>query len=619
MDTEPIRLELLAPARDAETAIAAIDHGADAVYIGGPDHGARAAAANSVEDISRVADYAHRFGARVYVTLNTLIYDDELDAVQGLVTELYAAGVDALIVQDMALLEMDLPPVELHASTQCDARTPEKVSRLAEAGFSQIVLPREFSLEDIRRAAQAVPGVPMEVFVHGALCVSYSGDCQAGQVLGRRSANRGECPQICRLEFRLTDAQGRTITPPDGGRPTRHWLSLADMNRLDSLASLAEAGARSFKIEGRLKGAAYVKEVTAAYSAALDALVAGSEGRYVRASYGRTALSFRPDVRRCFNRGFTRYCLRPGDERGISSTLTPKFIGPQVAVMRGADARALHVDTQAKIAAGDGLVWFDSEGRLHGFRVNRAEEDKIYPAPGADLPSKTGTPLYRNHDHAHEALMTRADTARRTLGLKAVLQVREGHIALSLTDCAGRTATVTSPEKYTDTARQDPRPHRREILSRLGDTFFSLDALDDRAGDLFIPAKTLTALRRQALEALEAVPLPRTTRPHAAGNPDLHGLRLTYHDNVANRLAEKYYTEHGAEVAEKALEIEPPKGEVRVMTTRYCLRREQGACLKIASQRDRLPVGDLFLEAPAGRLRLRCDCAECQMQIFTKP
>lgn len=617
----PAALELLAPARDADTAIAAIVHGADAVYIGGPSFGARAAAGNSLDDLRRVVEYARPYGVKVYVTFNTIIYDSELVEARRLVAELYEIGVDALIVQDMALTAMDILPIELHASTQTDARTPAKVAMLARAGFSQIVLPREFSLDEIRAAAEAAPDTGMEVFVHGALCVCYSGDCQAGYVATGRSANRGECPQICRLEYRLEDADGRELAAADSGRSTRHWLSLADMNRLPELAALADAGARSFKIEGRLKGPAYVKEVTAAYSAALDRLVEESGGRYRRSSYGRSRAAFAPDVSAVFNRGFTPYFLRRGDDR-VSSTLTPKYTGPKIGTYLGARGAAIRVKTDIGLHAGDGLGWYGDDGRFRGFRVNRAEPGLVYPAPGSDVPRRAGTALYRNLDAARDSLLARPDTATRRIALRLRLSAAVGSsVALHATDERGISAEVTAALPHTDTARSPQQAYRRDIFSRLGDTSYELEGYTDDAGDIFIPAKELAALRRSAAEALDAAwaARPRATRRRSTLPPDaLAGYTADYHDNVANRLAADFYRSHGARIDRRALEVEPPTGEVRVMTTRYCLRREQGECLREPGAGRRWPAGDLYLRAPLGRLRLHFDCANCRMQVHAQ-
>ena len=615
------QLELLAPARDAETAMAAIAHGADAVYIGGPAFGARAAAGNSIADIARVVEEAHKFGVRVYVTLNTIIYEHELDEVKRTVENLYAAGVDALIVQDMALLELDLPPIDLHASTQTDARSPEKVAMLSAAGFSQIVLPREFSLEEIRKAAQAAPASDIEVFVHGALCVSYSGDCHAGAILAGRSANRGECPQICRLKYQLTGPDGKPVARlKDNGPAVRHWLSLVDLNQSANLLPLADAGARSFKIEGRLKPVVYVKNITATYSDALDKAIAASGGRYRRASFGKVEKTFTALPSKSFNRGFSTAFLY-GRPKGMISEYTPKFAGEPVGTVAAVKNGALLLNTTAQLHNGDGLTFFNRDHELIGFRVNRAEGDRIFPAPGTKNLPEPGTTLFRNFDSEFETILGRPDSARRTIGLNITIRhLPDGRVALDVRDERGNAITVTTSQPFSDTARSPQEAMRADLLSRLGDTIYRLDSLDDRLGNLFMPSKALVALRRLALDALDRAwrmrYTRRTRRKSSLGAESMKGLITTYHDNVANSLAEKFYIRHGATVDEKAAEVETPRGEVRVMTTRYCLRNQIGACL----MRD--DCGDiprqLYLEAPIGRLRLDFDCKNCQMKIYVK-
>lgn len=369
------KLELLAPAKNAATGRIAILAGADAVYIGAPAFGARAAASNSIEDIRALAAFAHRFRARVYVTMNTILFDDELEEARKMVWQLYEAGVDALIVQDMAYLTMNLPPIALHASTQCDIRTPEKAAWLADAGFSQLVLPREFSLTEIRAASEAA-GVPVEVFVHGALCVSYSGDCQAGCLAMGRSANRGVCPQMCRLPYEIVDKSGNTIAP------AKHYLSLKDLNQSSNLKELIEAGASSFKIEGRLKDERYVANVTAEYSRLLDSIVFESNETLERISFGRSECSFTPDLSRTFNRGYTSYFLK-GRSRNMASIDTPKWIGNPVGIVKRINYErqfSLEAELDIRLVNGDGLAYFDSKGNFHGFRLNKAEESRLYPA-----------------------------------------------------------------------------------------------------------------------------------------------------------------------------------------------------------------------------------------------
>lgn len=609
-------LELLAPARDAEIGRVAILAGADAVYIGAPEFGARAAATNDVDAIANLVAFAHRYRAKVYVTLNTILYDDELERAQQLVWKLYSIGVDALIVQDMAYLEMSLPPIALHASTQCDIRTPEKARLLAQAGFSQLVLPREFSLEQIKACKDAA-GVPVEVFVHGALCVSYSGDCQAGYVAMGRSANRGECPQMCRLPYLLTDAAGNVL-----GKE-KHYLSLRDLNRIDSLQLLIEAGASSFKIEGRLKDARYVANVTAAYSQALNSIIAASKGRYTRGSVGKSEYGFVPDVNRTFNRGYTNYFLRkPDHKERMASLNTPKWVGAPVAkvlsVSRNADS--FKVALSAELANGDGLGYFDKDGRFVGFRLNKIDKDTLYPATSQPLLS-AGTVLYRNNDKVFfELLDSRDASCRRTIAVDFVLKnIDEERFSMLAADARGCSATIVveSPYQQAKTPQNDAR---KRILSRLGDTIYSLRSVDDRLSDRFVSASTMAAARRELIEMLDA-------NAEAVYHYERRGVSqlneeafepcppLTYHDNVANKLSLNFYRRHGARISQKAIEVERNRdGETIVMTTKYCIRRELGACLKDHSSATKLPA-ELFLRNASGVYRIDFDCGRCGMSI----
>ncbi len=384
-----MKLELLAPARNADIAIAAIQAGADAIYIGPDSHGARRAAANSVADIARVVEAAHPFGVKVYATVNTIVYDDEIADVERLVRELYRVGVDALIVQDLGLLRADLPPIDLHASTQCDIRTPAKARWLHSLGFSRVVPARELSLDELRAIHEADPGVEIEAFVHGALCVSYSGDCRASAMAGGRSANRGECAQICRLPFNLTDADGNILVRD------KHLLSLRDLNRSESIGAMADAGVSSFKIEGRLKEADYVVNAVAHYSRILDRIVAESGGRYERASAGRSRCSFTPDPSKAFNRGFTPYFLTGRAPRGgIAAIHTPKAMGENVGTVTASTDRTITARLTANLANGDGLGYFDASGKFCGFRLNRVDGNTLYPAPPQRIPP--GPPRFRN-------------------------------------------------------------------------------------------------------------------------------------------------------------------------------------------------------------------------------
>ena len=612
MSASPTPLELLAPARDAETAIAAIDCGADAVYMGGPHHGARASAGNSIDDIRRVCDYAHRFRARVYVTFNTLIYENEIADCQKAVYDLYCAGVDALIVQDMALLRMDIPPIALHASTQCDTRTPERARFLQDVGMSCIVLPREMTLEEIA-AVRAVTDVRLEAFVHGALCVCFSGDCRASLVNGGRSANRGECAQICRLPYNLTDEKGNVLVK------NRHLLSLKDMNRLDSLRDLADAGISSFKIEGRLKDRQYVMNTVTAYNEALNALCALEPERYCRASAGQVTGAPRADVAKSFNRGFTQYFLKerqPG-AHALSSPLTPKFVGERVGRVKAVQGKTLIIDTDKVLNNGDGLCFFGEDDRFTGFRINRAEPGRIFL--NAPVAVKPGTVLYRNADKAFDDAIDAA-RPRRLIDVDFGLSKTETGLALEVRDSRGCMAVSTIDCELQE-ARTPQEEARRNTLSRLGETIYALRSVSDTLGDVFVPAKVLTALRRQALEALDHA--AASTRPLELRRPEkadavFDTAVLTFHNNVANSLAKRFYEEHGVTKQEPAMEVAPPPAseEVRVMTSRYCLRRELGACLKTAGA-SKLPA-QLFLRHKSDKIRpmrLTFDCANCQMHL----
>lgn len=617
-------LELLAPAKDLETAIAAINNGADAVYIGAEHHGARASASNSVEDIKRLCEYAHRFRVRIYVTLNTLVYDNELEEVRRLIWQLYEAGVDALIVQDMAILEMDLPPIPLHASTQCDIRTPEKALFIQNAGFSQLVLPREMTLEEISEVRK-VTKVPLEGFVHGALCVCYSGDCRASFVSGGRSANRGECAQICRLPYSLIDGNDKKIVAG------RHLLSLKDLNRLSKLKEMIDAGITSFKIEGRLKSKQYVSNVTAAYSDVLNQIVQGSGGTLRRSSFGSCSRDFGPDLLKTFNRGYTTYFLdgkKPqAGENG--SMLTPKHIGEKVATVISAKVKTITVKAETTIANGDGLGFFDTTGTFVGFRVNRYEQGRILlNEPLKDFP-KPGTALYRNYDKVWDDRLTSSKSLR-TIAVKALLQTTDNAIALTFDDERGCQITVFA-EISLDVAKSPQKEQRLRVLTKTGDTIYRVtEIIDMIPEECFVAASILTDLRRRAISALNAVASAtytyhtknevneKTIKTPATNHPD-----DIVAENIANRLAEQFYRRHGLTPSEKAIEVQPMKNldkEIRVMTSRHCIRRELGLCLKTKQGHSLTEPLTLIPEDSSVRpMRLKFDCENCQMHVIALP
>lgn len=607
--SHPVDIELLAPARDADIAIAAIDHGADAVYMGASHHGARADATNTLDDVRRACDHAHRFNAKIYATVNTLIYDDELCEVERLVHDLYRIGVDALIVQDLGLLRLDLPPIALHASTQCDLRTPDKARFLEALGFSQLVMARELTLDEIA-AIRKVTTVPLEAFVHGALCVSYSGRCAISQVLKGRSANRGECAQLCRLPYDLVDRQGRVLV--EG----KHLLSLRDMARHDRLEEMMAAGVSSFKIEGRLKDIGYVKNVVAFYRRAIDRIIDRQQDRYRRASHGTVELTFTPAIEKSFNRGFTHYFLderRPQDGTAIASIDTPKSQGEPLGRVVRCHGNTLTISTQATLANGDGLSYYDAQGTFTGARVNRAVGGgTVLLRDRAAIPR--GTLIYRTADKAFNDLLTKP-SATRTIAVNAELRYTGRLLSLTFNDERGN--HVSHAIECELQAADKPQGERqRAELAKLGGTIYRLDEAQV-PGDIFIPASLLARLRREAVDMLDRTHL--ITRPVDKRRPEDPSAPcpvtvLTPADNVANRLAEQLYRDHGAATITPALEAgTPATASTPLMHTRYCLRRQLGACLK-GKNASRLPH-DLFLQNGTTLLKVTCDCKACEMSL----
>ncbi|MBQ9575761.1 MAG: U32 family peptidase [Muribaculaceae bacterium] len=606
---KPVDIELLAPARDADIAIAAIDHGADAVYMGASHHGARADAANTLDDVRRACDYAHQFGARIYATVNTLVYDNELAEVERLVHDLYHIGVDALIVQDMALLRMDLPPIALHASTQCDLRTPDKARFLEALGFSQLVMARELTLDeiaDIRRATS----MPLEAFVHGALCVSYSGRCAISQVLKGRSANRGECAQLCRLPYDLVDGKGHVLV--EG----KHLLSLRDMARHDRLEQMMAAGISSFKIEGRLKDIGYVKNVVAYYRRAIDKVIDRQPDRYRRASHGSVQLTFDPAIEKSFNRGFTHYFLderRPKDGTAMASIDTPKSQGEYLGRALRCNGNTFTIDTRATLANGDGLSYTDSRGQFSGARVNRAlGGGTVLLRERADVPR--GARIYRTADKAFADLLAKP-SATRTIAVDAQLRYTGGLLTLSLVDERGNRVTHTLPCDLQPAAKPQGDRQRAE-LAKLGGTIYRLNDAQV-PGDTFIPASLMSQLRREAIDLLDRA--HRITRHVDKRRPEDKAFpcpasTLEPADNVANRLAQAVYRDHGVTSIAPALEAgTPPDASTPLMHTRYCIRRQLGACLQ-GKNASALPR-DLYLKTGTTLLKITCHCSTCEMTL----
>ncbi|MDE7451750.1 MAG: U32 family peptidase [Paramuribaculum sp.] len=608
--TYPRPIELLAPAKNAEIAIEAIKHGADAVYIGAPTNGARVAAANTISDIATVVRFAHLSNARVYVTVNTLIYEKELKAVEKMIQELYKIGVDAIIVQDMAVLNMNIPPIALHASTQCDTRTPDKAKFLEAAGFSQIVPARELTIEETAAICSAV-NVPVEVFVHGALCVSYSGACYASLATTGRSANRGECAQLCRLPYTLYDGTGKELIKD------RHLLSLRDLNRIADIEQLLAAGVSSFKIEGRLKDAIYVKNVVSAYRAAIDAIIDAEPQLYTRSSSGTIKTSFIPDLDKSFNRGYTSYFTNnPAPEQQMASLASPKWTGEKIGTVRTTNSTYLIIDTKEQLSNGDGLGYFDANGKFCGFRVNRTEGNKVFPASPVRI--KPRTQIFRNNNKSWNDRLS-ADTATRTIAVEITLRTNSNSIILDIKDEDGNTLTHTVPAEISP-AEKPQETRQNDILSKTGGTIYTVSKITNLASSMFIPSSILTALRRDALLSLDALRL--TNFKYNYRLPAKFDIvncfadkQLTFNDNIANSLAEEFYKSLGAVTIPNALECSPKKIKkgTRLMTTRYCLRRECGKCLKTPEGAQW--KGPLTIKSDNYIFELGFDCTNCRMNV----
>ena len=596
-------IELLSPAKNAETAIVAVQHGADAVYIGAPKFGARAAVGNSLEDIAKAVDYAHHFNSKIYSTVNTVLYDSELKEAEKMIRDLYRIGVDAIIVQDMSILRMDIPPIQLHASTQCDIRTPEKAKFLENVGFSQLVLARELTIEEIKAIRNAV-SVPLEYFVHGALCVSYSGRCNASCYFKDRSANRGECSQICRLPYNVYDEDGLILKE-------KHILSLKDFNLSDRLEDLLEAGVSSFKIEGRLKEVQYVKNITALYNNRLNEICKRNSDKYRRSSFGTCEYYFEPNPEKSFNRGFTHYFNETRNpKQKLASIFSPKSIGEKIGTVQKCFKNTITIKGNANLANGDGLVHLKND-ELFGFRANKVTGNSIQLLNNIQI--APGTTIYRNLDKSFSDLLSK-DSATRKIGISVALAKTEKGLRIDGSDEIGNACSAFYPFEA-EKAKNDQTDYQKRIISKLGNTNYVLHNLDNNAvSGLFIPASILTEIRRIIIESLESS--QRTNYKFAYRKEENKKAKcpygnLIFSDNVANNLSRAFYSEHGAESIEPAMEVSKDLKNPILMTTRYCIRRQLDACLK---EKGHNKIGKhLVLESNDIKMSVEFDCKNCQM------
>ena len=602
-------LELLAPARTADIGVAAVDCGADAVYIAGPAFGARQAAGNSVEDIRGLCEYAHRFGVRIYVTFNTLVYEEEISQARRLLQELQDAGVDALIVQDAAVTRLAPEGMILHASTQCAIRTPEKARFTESLGYGRLVLERELSLEQIRAVRDAVDA-ELEVFVHGALCVCYSGQCYLSEHLAGRSANRGACIQACRSLYDLEDADGHVLAR------NKALLSLKDFNLIHRLEDLAEAGADSFKIEGRLKSISYVRNVVRAYSDALDALVRRHPDQYRRASFGTLRGGFKPDLRKTFNRDYTELFL-DGKRGEWASMDAPKSMGEYIGTVARVSSGTVTVkpaDASLTLHNGDGFAFVGRGGEIVGFRGDVCEGFAIRCK---DVPGlKEGMRLYRNIDADFERKLE-ADNPVRELGVQVAVRLRHDRpgpvICAEAMSEDGRTVSVETSASF-EPARDEGKmleTVRTQLSKRSGIYAFTVSAVEADGPVPFMPASFLNGIRRDLAAALDGRPVRMLPLRRGAVRPDPAPEASTYKDNLANSIARDIYRERGASKMEDAYELTHREG-VEYMRTKYCLRHELGMCPK---QRPGTRPDPLFLRNQGRRLRLDFDCVACEMTV----
>lgn len=638
--SRPTPIELLAPAKNLECGIAAIDHGADAVYIGAAKFGARQSAGNSVADIHTLCDYAHRFGAKVHVTVNTIIYDDEMDDMLRLVRELEEAGADALLIQDMGLLQQCRETLRtkmaLHASTQCDTRSAEKVRWLRSLGFDRVVLARELSAEEIAAIHREVPDVEIEAFVHGALCVSYSGVCYVSQHCFGRSANRGACAQFCRMAFDLKDSDGKVI------ERQRHLLSLKDMSQIDHLETLMRSGACAFKIEGRLKDINYVKNVVSAYSQRLNKIIAQHPGEFCRASLGKVSYTFTPDLNKTFNRGYTNYFLN-GRQPGIFSPDTPKALGEFVGRVKELRHDSFNVAGTASFANGDGLCFINRDNgeqkeALEGFRVNRAVGNRLYPYK---MPHglKPGMALYRNQDQAFDKELN-GKTADRRIPVSLHFSLTPDGFALGLSLPSDKVSEAIATVVFDHQPAQKPqRDNIVRQLSKLGTTIYDCESveIEDGADRCFVPSSVLAELRRTAVEKFDAqqavrkaadrrAAVPRATASEggrASGqsgltiaNPSQYG-KFPYLYNISNHAARAFYERQGMQNTSPAYECETTHSDdALLMQCRHCIRFSLGYCTRRGGRKPawREP---LYLElGDKRRFRLEFDCKDCQMNVI---
>lgn len=604
-----VALELLAPAKNAEIGIAAITHGADAVYIAADKFGAREKAGNSISDIEKLVRFAHQFYAKVYVTVNTILFNNELNDAKSLIDNLYNIGVDAIIIQDLAIVQMDIPPIPLHASTQMHNISPDKINFLESVGINRVVLPRELTLEEIS-AYREKTNVELEFFIHGALCVSYSGQCYFSQEIAERSANRGACAQPCRSIYNLVDAEGRIIVK------NKHLLSLKDLNLSKRIDDLIDSGITSFKIEGRLKDIGYVKNITAYYNNLINKAINNRSG-YKRLSSGICQYFFEPDPDRSFNRGFSEHFIG-GRVQNQSSFNTQKSLGKFIGSVETVDNDFISINSTEKIHNGDGLCYFNKSGVLNGFLVNKFDNGKVFP----NTPIKgieVGSKVFRNFDINFENTL-KGNSATRKVNVDITVSGSNTNLTFYATDENKNSASVQIDDSF-EVAQNSVKAISliKNQLKKSGDTIFSIKSItvSNDYTPLFIPTSRLNEIRRNLLwellvERNKNIPIiKRISKEIKQPYPE---STINFTGNVSNNLSEQFYKDHGARVVEPAFELAKPKsGNYAIMTTKYCIKYELGLC---PTNQNAKPTKALFLEDNHHRYPLEFDCKLCQMKVL---
>ncbi len=607
------KVEILAPAKNLYQGMAAINAGADAVYIGAPQFGARTNATNSVDDIAELVRYAHLFNAQVFVVLNTILYDNELTTCEKLIHELYHIGVDALIIQDMAIMEMNIPPIVIHASTQANNRDPKHVKFLADAGMKRAVLARELNLDQIKDIAEATD-VELEFFVSGALCVSFSGNCYMSIAGGERSANRGSCAQNCRLPYNLIDGTGKTLIA------NSHLLSIKDLDLSDQLPNLIEAGITSFKIEGRLKDIVYVKNNVSYLRKKLDSFLENNE-RFVKASSGRTFYNFNAEMDRSFNRGYTDYFVNKRTER-IGSWDTPKSQGQVIGKVLEVKSNGYIIENADKLNNGDGLYFINEAGEADGAQINTITNNVVIPNTFKAI--KVGTMIYRNADAEFNKLVEREDSVIRKIGVSLTFSETVSGFQLKAVDEDGHESVSTlEVQKELSKNADGVIDNIKKNLAKTGNTPFIVDKLEVTLSDnWFLPISKINEVRRIVLEELIDVRVHAYVRKEHKIEKTEHPYpveKLDFMYNVSNKMARAFYHRHGVTEIEKAFELQWDPGKARVMTTKYCVKYELGKCARY--QRDTMGekvIEPLVLKHGENEYKLKFNCKPCEMEIWEK-